>query len=158
MKKHTIKIKSDLQEINEVEKFVEAICDYYNINDSYFGNIIVAITEAVENAILHGNNLLEQGKGFFSKIISKPKNTVTKIDTVAYEKAKTEIKNRVDSVMAGLFQMGIQSIQLGTKELGEMFYNFYNPDTAVREPLTNFEDVTAMFTKKAPDNQPEATT
>ncbi len=56
MKKHTIKIKSDLQEINEVEKFVEAICDYYNINDSYFGNIIVAITEAVENAILHGNN------------------------------------------------------------------------------------------------------
>ena len=104
------------------------------------------------------NNLLEQGKGFFGKIISKPKNTVTKIDTVAYEKAKTEIKNRVDSVMAGLFQMGIQSIQLGTKELGEMYYNFYNPDTAVREPLTNFEDVTTMFIKKAPDNQPEVTT
>ncbi len=132
--------------------YIDMLSQEANIMDKSF---FIAVPYYPEGDV---NNLLEQGKGFFSKIISKPKNTVTKIDTVAYEKAKTEIKNRVDSVMAGLFQMGIQSIQLGTKELGEMFYNFYNPDTAVREPLTNFEDVTAMFTKKAPDNQPEATT
>lgn len=103
------------------------------------------------------NNLVEQGKGFFGKILSKPKNAITKIDTVAYEKARTEIKNRVDAVMAGLFQLGIQSIQLGTKELGEMYYNFYNPDTAVREPLANFEDVTTIYTKKATDDVAEIT-
>ena len=103
-------------------------------------------------------NVVEQGKGFFGKILSKPKNAITKIDTVAYEKAKTEIKNRVDAVMAGLFQLGVQSVQLGTKELGEMYYNFYNPDTAVREPLANFEDVTAIYTKKATDEQPGITT
>ncbi len=55
MKKHTLKIKSDLHEIPEVERFVEDICDYYNLNDSYFGNILIAVTEAVENAIIHGN-------------------------------------------------------------------------------------------------------
>lgn len=55
MKKHTLIIKSDLHEISEVEKFVENICDYYNLNDSYFGTIMVAVTEAVENAIVHGN-------------------------------------------------------------------------------------------------------
>lgn len=55
MKKHTLKIKSDLHQITEVERFVEDICDYYNLNNSYFGNIIVAVTEAVENAIIHGN-------------------------------------------------------------------------------------------------------
>ena len=56
MKKHTLEIKSDLHEIAEVERFVEDICDYYNLNSSYFGNIIVAVTEAVENAIVHGNH------------------------------------------------------------------------------------------------------
>jgi hypothetical protein len=103
------------------------------------------------------SNVIEQSKGFFGKILSKPKNTVTKIDTVEYERAKTEIKNRVDAVMAGLFQIGIQSIQLGTKELGEMYYNFYNPDTAVREPLADFENVTSIYTKEADGPQPEET-
>ena len=59
--------------------------------------------------------------------------------------------------MAGLFQLGVQSIQLDTKALGELYYNFYNPDTAVREPLGDFNDVTATFVKKgvgeAPVNQ-----
>jgi hypothetical protein len=99
------------------------------------------------------SNLVEQGKGFFGKILSKPKNTITKIDTITYEKAKTEIKNRVDGVMAGLFQLSIQSVQLGTKELGELYYNVYNPDTAVREPLANFENITSLYTSKSPFNQ-----
>ena len=37
-------------------------------------------------------NLLDQGKGFFGKLFAKPKNTVTRIDTATYEKAKSEIK------------------------------------------------------------------
>ena len=95
-------------------------------------------------------NVIEQSKGFFGKIFAKPNNTVTKIDASSYDKAKTEIKNRVDGVMAGLFQMGVQSAQLSTKELGELYYNFYNPDTAVREPLGNFKEATALYVKKAP--------
>jgi hypothetical protein len=98
-------------------------------------------------------NLIEQGKGFFGKLFLKPKNVITKIDTVTYEKAKTEIKNRVDGIMAGLYQLGVQSAQLNTKDLGELYYNFYNPDTAVREPLGDFDDVTSLYTKKAPADQ-----
>ncbi|MBC7943449.1 hypothetical protein H7X68_03050 [Candidatus Saccharibacteria bacterium] len=99
-------------------------------------------------------NLVEQGKGFFGKLLAKPTNNITKIDTATYEKAKDEIKNRVDSVTSGLFQIGIQSAQLNTKELGELYYNVYNPDTAVREPLGNFEDVTATYVKKGVGNAP----
>jgi hypothetical protein len=99
------------------------------------------------------NSLKDQAKGFFGKLLAKP-NTVTKIDTATYEKAKDEIKNRVDGVMSGLFQLGVQSVQLNTKELGELYYNAYNPDTAVREPLGNFEDVTATYVKKAPGQAP----
>lgn len=101
-------------------------------------------------------NLVEQGKGFFGKLLGGNKNAITKIDTVTYEKAKTEIKNRVDGVMAGLFQLGIQSVQLNTKELGELYYNFYNPDTAVREPLGDFDSVTSIYTKKATTDAPVA--
>lgn len=99
------------------------------------------------------NTLKDQAKGFFGKVFAKPNNTVTKIDNATYEKAKDEIKNRVDGVMAGLFQIGVQSVQLNTKELGELYYNFYNPDTAVREPLGNFEDVTAMYVRKGTEGE-----
>jgi hypothetical protein len=102
------------------------------------------------------SNLKDQAKGFFGKLLAKP-NQITKIDTATYEKAKDEIKNRVDAVTSGLFQLGVQSVQLNTKELGELYYNVYNPDTAVREPLGNFEDVTATFVKKGTGEAPVTT-
>ena len=100
------------------------------------------------------NNFIDQGKGFFGKIFSKPQTQATKIDKVAYEKGKDEIKNRADSVMSGLFQVGVKSVQLNTKELGELYYNIYNPDTAVREPLGDFEQVTSTFVKKGEGEAP----
>jgi serine/threonine-protein kinase RsbW len=42
--------------IHQIERFVEDICDEYNINNTYFGNILVVLTEAVENAMKHGNS------------------------------------------------------------------------------------------------------
>jgi hypothetical protein len=124
--------------------FIDILSQEANIMDKSF---FIAIPYYPQGDI---TNLIEQGKGFFGKLFAKPKNVVTKIDAATYEKAKTEIKNRVDSVMAGLFQLGVQSVQLNTKELGELYYNFYNPDTAVREPLGDFDAVATTFVKKAP--------
>lgn len=100
------------------------------------------------------SNVLEQSKGLFGKLFSKQQATATKIDKVAYGKAKDEIKNRVDSVTSGLFQLGVNSVQLNTKELGELYYNMYNPDTAVREPLGDFEGVTSTYVKKGEGEAP----
>jgi hypothetical protein len=100
------------------------------------------------------NTLKDQGKGFFGKIFSQPKTTATKIDKATYDKAKDEIKNRVDSVTSGLFQIGVKSVQLNTKELGELYYNMYNPDTAVREPLGDFENVTSTYVRKGSGEAP----
>jgi len=97
------------------------------------------------------SNLVEQGKGFFGKLFARPQNNITKIDTAAYQKAKDEIKNRVDVVVAGMMQIGVQSVQLDTKALGELYYNYYNPDTAVNQPLGNFDNVATTFVKKAPN-------
>jgi len=42
-------------EMWKMEKFIEEICDEYNVNNSYFGNILIAVSEAVQNAMVHGN-------------------------------------------------------------------------------------------------------
>lgn len=94
------------------------------------------------------SNVRDQAKGFFGKIFSKPQDGPQKIDQNTYEKAKSEIKNHTELVTSGLFQMGVQSVQLNTKELGELYYNIYNPDTAVREPLGHFENTTSTFVRK----------
>lgn len=128
--------------------FIDILSQEANIMDKSFF-IIVPYYPAGDL-----NTLKEQGKGFFGKIFAAPQTTATKIDKAAYDKAKDEIKNRVDSVMSGLFQLGVKSVQLNTKELGELYYNMYNPDTAVREPLGDFENVTSTYVKKGAGEAP----
>lgn len=94
------------------------------------------------------NTPLDQGKGFFNTLFSKAPPSVVKIDSQTYERAKTEIGNRVDSIMNGLHHVGVKSVPLNTKELGELYYNFYNPDTALREPLGNFNEAASTYVRK----------
>lgn len=122
--------------------FIDALSQEANIMEKSFYIVVPYFPQG------DATNLVEQGKGFFGKLFAKPKNSITRIDTATYQKAKEEIKNRIDSVMAGMFQIGVQSVQLDTKSLGELYYNFYNPDTAVRQPLGDFENTTGVFVSK----------
>lgn len=131
--------------------FIDALSQEANIMDKSFF-IVVSYFPPGNIA-----NVTDQTKGFFAKLISKPQNGPTKIDQASYEKAREEIKNRVDLVTSGLFQMGVKSVQLNTKELGELYYNVYNPDTAVRQPLGNFEATTGTYVRKAATTPPETT-
>jgi hypothetical protein len=128
--------------------FIDVLSQEANIMDKSFF-IIVPFYPAGDLG-----NVLEQSKGIFGKLFQKPQTVATKIDKVQYEKAKDEIKNRVDSVTSGLFQIGVKSVQLNTKELGELYYNMYNPDTAVREPLGDFERVTSTYVRKGQGEAP----
>ncbi|MDB5165243.1 MAG: hypothetical protein JWM00_133 [Candidatus Saccharibacteria bacterium] len=126
--------------------FIDVLAQEANIMDKSFF-IVVPYFPAGDL-----NNLKEQATGFFGRIFSKPQNQTIKIDTVAFTKAKDEIKNRTDAVMSGLFQMGVKSVPLNTKEIGELYYNVYNPDTAVREPLGDFENITSTYVRKGAGN------
>lgn len=128
--------------------FIDVLAQEANIMDKSF---FIAIPFYPAGDL---SNVRDQAKGFFGKIFAKPQDGPTKINQAMYQKATDEIKNRVDLVTSGLFQMGVKSVQLNTKELGELYYNIYNPDTAVREPLGNFEQTTATFVRKG---QGEAT-
>lgn len=50
-----IRISSKSENIILVERMIEDVCDLFNISEDYYGNILVALTEAVNNAIYHGN-------------------------------------------------------------------------------------------------------
>ena len=55
--KRTIKFPSMLQNITVAEKLVDDVCNEYQVTEEHYGGLIVAITEAVSNAIVHGNQM-----------------------------------------------------------------------------------------------------
>lgn len=98
---------------------------------------------------------LKQSTGFFTGLadLFGPKsNQRVVIDEASLEKAKTELRNRVQAVMQGLLQCGVQSVPLDTQELIELYYDAYNPDTATRQQLKNFNDLTSPVISKAADS------
>ena len=122
--------------------FVDILSQEANIMDKSFFIIIPYYPSAdMEKTI-------QQTKNFFKSFSRAKGPDVTRIDRATYDKALTELNNRVDSVTSGLFQIGIQSVRLNTKELAELYYNFNNPDTAVREPLVDFSKLATMYVKK----------
>ncbi|MDX1910922.1 MAG: ATP-binding protein [Saprospiraceae bacterium] len=46
---------SDPQNVSKVEPFVHDVATRYNLSPDTHGNILVSLTEAVTNAVLHGN-------------------------------------------------------------------------------------------------------
>ena len=57
LKRHELILTSIAHSITEVEAFVDTICSELKVQEELFGNILVALTEAVNNAIHHGNEL-----------------------------------------------------------------------------------------------------
>lgn len=50
-----LKIPSLIENIRIVESFIDHARETFNFNDDIYGNIIIAVTESVNNAIVHGN-------------------------------------------------------------------------------------------------------
>lgn len=59
---HSIEIGSDLKYMGEVELLIDTVCEDLKLNEDHYGNILIAVTEAVNNAIVHGNGNNEQKK------------------------------------------------------------------------------------------------
>lgn len=59
---HSIEIGSDLKYMADVELLIDTVCEDLNLNEDHYGNILIAVTEAVNNAIIHGNGGQEDKK------------------------------------------------------------------------------------------------
>lgn len=51
----SIQIPSLTDNVRIIESFIDNAKDEFNLTDDIYGNIIVAVTESVNNAIRHGN-------------------------------------------------------------------------------------------------------
>ena len=124
--------------------FIDVLSQEANIMDKSFFIVVPYYTTADGKEIIQGTKSFFKSFGFGKS--NEPQ--VTKIDRTTYDKAVTEINKRVESIVSGLFQIGIHSVRLNTKELSELYYNFNNPDTAVREPFIDFNKLASMYVKK----------
>lgn len=51
-----INFPSKVENLSLVEKFIDNVCEENKVNQDFYGNILIALTEAVNNAIFHGNS------------------------------------------------------------------------------------------------------
>lgn len=108
--------------------------------------------------VVDAQKALTQSKNFLSGIgnlFNKTEQHVV-INEADLENAKTELRNRVQAVLSGLQQCGIQGLPLDTKELIELYYDTYNPDTATRQQLKDFDNLTADIITKGEGSAPQA--
>ena len=88
--------------------FIEILSPEANIMDKSFF-IVVPYYSSPDT-----EKSLQETKNFFKTFAKTKGPEVTRIDRVTYDKAMTELNNRIDTVISGLFQIGIHSVRLIT--------------------------------------------
>ena len=51
----SLSIPSNFGSISKVEALIDKVCADLDVREDYYGNVLIAVTEAVNNAIQHGN-------------------------------------------------------------------------------------------------------
>ncbi|MBC7546983.1 hypothetical protein H7171_04535 [Candidatus Saccharibacteria bacterium] len=132
--------------------YIDNLSQQTNIMDKKFYVVIPYFpVEDMQKAIAQSKNFISGFAGLF-----KTKENHVVISESDLEKAKNELRNRVQAVLNGLLQSGIQGLPLDTQELIELYYDTYNPDTATRQQLKSFDQMTADIVTKGAGNAPQA--
>jgi serine/threonine-protein kinase RsbW len=50
-----LSVPSELSSLSIVESLIDRVCGSLGVHDDAYGNILIAVTEAVNNAVIHGN-------------------------------------------------------------------------------------------------------
>lgn len=132
--------------------FMSDLATQTNVMDKKF-YVVVPLFQTVEVGKAVGK-VANASKGFLANAFGQKEQKVV-INEADLERAKTELRNRVQAVIGGLQQAGIQSLPLDTQELIELYYDAYNPDTATRQQLKNFNDLAAPIVTKGEGAAPQ---
>ena len=131
--------------------YMTEIAQQTNIMDKKFYVVVPFEPHTANQSPLVGS------KSFISNLsgIFAPKEKHVTINEGELENAKTELRNRVQAALSGLQQCSIQGLPLDTQELIELYYDAYNPDTATRQQLKNFSDLSAPVVTKGQGQAPQ---
>jgi hypothetical protein len=131
--------------------YISALAEQTNIMDKRFYVVIPYFPVVdVQKAITQSVNFFTGLKGLFNA-----KEQHVTLNEADLNKAKDELRNRVQAVLSGLQQSGIAGLPLDTQELIELYYDTYNPDTATRQQLKNFDDLSAPVVTRGQGTAPQ---
>jgi serine/threonine-protein kinase RsbW len=51
-----IAVQSDFEHLSEIEGLIDRTCATAGVDEDNYGNVLIAVTEAFNNAVVHGNN------------------------------------------------------------------------------------------------------
>ncbi|HSX02844.1 MAG TPA: hypothetical protein VLI05_06065 [Candidatus Saccharimonadia bacterium] len=71
-----------------------------------------------------------------------------------FKEYKQELSQRMALVSSGMAQMGIRAIALGTQELIDLYYSWYNPDVATNEKLIDASQLQTPVVTKGEGSAP----
>lgn len=120
-----IKIPSIKENVGVVESFIDNVRDKLKINDNVYGNVLIAVTEAVNNAIVHGNKEKKRKKVEISLKHSKNKlSFIVSDEGVGFDEKKipdpTNPKNVTNIKGRGVFLMKALSDEIFFKNKGSL--------------------------------------
>lgn len=87
---YIVQIPSSLKYIHVIEEYIDTVRNDFQIDDSIYGNIHLAVVEAVTNAIVHGNKLDENKDVYF-----ETKKEDTKIKFIVKDEGKGFNSNKI---------------------------------------------------------------
>lgn len=58
----SLSIPSEYSAVGKVENLIDEVCNKLEVKEDYYGNVLIAVTEAVNNAIQHGNKMSKELK------------------------------------------------------------------------------------------------
>lgn len=86
--------------------------------------------------------LSDKHKGFFSSLKDSFKPaTLIKMQEERFLRYKVALTRRIENVTGGLASIGLNSVQIDTQSLIELFYNTYNPDTSKNQKLVDVKEL-----------------
>jgi type IV secretory pathway VirB4 component len=80
----------------------------------------------------------DKKKGFMDKlsVLFSPTSNIH-LKEKRFQELKMELNKRLETIMGGLTNMGLNAIVLDTQALIELFYNTYNPEVAEQQKMTD---------------------
>ena len=93
-------------------------------------------------AVIPFDPLSDKQKNFFKRLLDSFKPAMLiKLSQEKFLRRRQELSRRADTVIRGLASVGVNSVELDTQGLIELYYNTYNPRTSSNQKLVDINQL-----------------
>lgn len=118
-------------QMNEYAQYISYLVEEANITTNHYYLVVPFFAGPLKG---------EKSGGLFGGLSKKlsPAREVQQ-SQLAFGESKEKIKLRTNLVISGLSSLGLQAAALGTQEIVELLYTWYNPDTSSEQVLADLD-------------------